>query len=115
MSLTNSSPGEIAKSASIASRLLATLSGAERDDALTALHEAIAKSRNDILAANSRDVAAAERAVEAGVLNQSVLKRLDLSRPGKFEDMLQGILSVRDLQDPGINSTKLLRDLSLAM
>ncbi|RAK72618.1 glutamate-5-semialdehyde dehydrogenase [Aspergillus fijiensis CBS 313.89] len=105
MSLTNSSPGEIAKSASIASRLLATLSGAERDDALTALHEAIAKSRNDILAANSRDVAAAERAVEAGVLNQSVLKRLDLSRPGKFEDMLQGILSVRDLQDPVGNVT----------
>ncbi|RAL15695.1 glutamate-5-semialdehyde dehydrogenase [Aspergillus homomorphus CBS 101889] len=105
MSLTDSTATEIAKTASIASRLLATLAGAERNDALTALHEAILNSRDDILAANSRDVAAAERAVEAGILNQSVLKRLDLSRPGKFEDMLQGILSVRDLKDPVGNVT----------
>ncbi|PYH40642.1 glutamate-5-semialdehyde dehydrogenase [Aspergillus saccharolyticus JOP 1030-1] len=116
MSLTDSSAAEIAKTASMASRLLATLPGAARNDALSALHEAIANSRVEILEANSRDVAAAERAVEAGVLNGSVLKRLDLSRPGKFEDMLQGILSVKDLDDPvGIVTMRTLLDDDLTL
>lgn len=42
----------------------------------------------------------AKQASESGKLSQSVLKRLDLSRPGKFDDMLQGILDVRELDDP---------------
>ena len=42
----------------------------------------------------------AKEASKDGKLSQSVLKRLDLSRPGKFDDMLQGILDVRNLPDP---------------
>jgi glutamate-5-semialdehyde dehydrogenase len=42
----------------------------------------------------------AHQASANGELSQSVLKRLDLSRPGKYEDMLKGILDVRDLPDP---------------
>ena len=42
----------------------------------------------------------AKQASHDGKLSQSVLKRLDLSRPGKFDDMLQGILDVRNLDDP---------------
>ena len=42
----------------------------------------------------------AKQASHDGKLSQSVLKRLDLSRPGKFDDMLQGILDVRNLGDP---------------
>lgn len=101
MSLTESSAADIAKTASLASRRLATLPGAARNEALTVLHQALLDNRNSILAANARDVEAASRAAENGNLSQSVLKRLDLSRPGKFADMLQGILSVRDLSDPG--------------
>ncbi|OJJ84926.1 glutamate-5-semialdehyde dehydrogenase [Aspergillus glaucus CBS 516.65] len=100
MSLTESSAADIAKTASFASRHLATLSNAARNDALTALHKALLDSRDSILAANARDVETASRAAENGNLNQSVLKRLDLSRPGKYADMLQGILNVRDLDDP---------------
>ncbi|KAL1979379.1 hypothetical protein VTN96DRAFT_6083 [Rasamsonia emersonii] len=100
MSLTESSASEIARSASLASRRLATLSNDARNEALTAIHAALLRERDSILEANARDVAAASRAAANGELSQSVLKRLDLSRTGKYEDMLNGILSVRDLDDP---------------
>ncbi|KAH8704690.1 gamma-glutamyl phosphate reductase [Talaromyces proteolyticus] len=100
MSLTELSAPEIAKSASVASRRLATLSEESRNNALTILHTALSENRDYILQANSRDVFSASQAAANGELNQSVLKRLDLSRPGKYEDMLQGILSVRSLEDP---------------
>ncbi len=100
MSLTDSSPLEIARSASIASRSLAVLPTKARNNALTAIHQALANARKSILAANAKDLDLATKAAENGEPSQSVLKRLDLGRKGKFEDMLQGILDVRDLNDP---------------
>ena len=101
MSLTESSPVEVARAASTASRSLATLPVKARNDALTILHDALRDARTQILAANARDVEAASKAAENGELSQSVLKRLDLSRKGKYDDMLKGILDVRELEDPG--------------
>ena len=101
MSLTDSSPLEIAKAASVSSRNLAILSTKARNDALTAMHGALQEAKDSILAANARDLELAAKAAEDGELSQSVLKRLDLGRKGKWEDMLQGILDVRDLEDPG--------------
>ena len=101
MSVTNSSPLEVAKAASIASRNLAILPAHARNEALTAIHQALADAKEEILAANARDVELATKAAEDGKLSQSVLKRLDLVRKGKWEDMLKGILDVRDLDDPG--------------
>lgn len=101
MSLTESSPSEIAKAAAISSRSLAVLSTKARNDALTAIHHALEQSKEVILSANARDVELASKAAENGELSQSVLKRLDLCKNGKWEDMLQGILDVRDLDDPG--------------
>ncbi|KAH1986076.1 hypothetical protein LV164_002804 [Aspergillus fumigatus] len=100
MSLTDSSAVEIARAASLASRQLATLPTIDRNDALTALHDALLRNREIILDANAKDVAIASQAANNGSLSHSVLKRLDLSRPGKYDDMLKGILSVRDLEDP---------------
>ncbi|KAJ5660277.1 hypothetical protein N7507_006728 [Penicillium longicatenatum] len=100
MSLTESAAVDVARSASLASRKLAILPDAARNEALTALHKALDENRATILAANARDVEAATFAADSGDLNHSVLKRLDLSRPGKYDDMLEGILSVRDLEDP---------------
>ena len=102
MSLTDSSSNEIAKAASVSSQSLAVLPTNARNAALTAIHEALASSKESILAANAVDVERASKAAEDGKLSQSVLKRLDLGRKGKWEDMLQGILDVRDLEDPGI-------------
>lgn len=101
MSLTGSAAVDVARSASLASRQLAILPNTARNEALTALHSALDKNRATILAANAKDVEAATRDANSGGLNPSVLKRLDLSRPGKYDDMLEGILSVRDLEDPG--------------
>ncbi|KAF6228471.1 hypothetical protein HO133_008201 [Letharia lupina] len=107
MSLTDSSPLEVAKAASISSRNLAILSTEARNDALTAIHGALQETKDIILAANAKDLELATKAAEDGELSQSVLKRLDLGRKGKWEDMLQGVLDVRDLEDPGGKETTL--------
>ncbi|KAL8649400.1 MAG: hypothetical protein Q9226_005591 [Calogaya cf. arnoldii] len=100
MSLTDSSPAQIAKAASVASRNLAILPSADRNNALSAIHQSLLQAKESILEANAKDLSLASKAVEDGRLSRSVLKRLDLGRPGKWEDMLQGILDVRDLEDP---------------
>jgi glutamate-5-semialdehyde dehydrogenase len=100
MSLTNASPEEAASAARLASRTLAVLSASDRNDALSIIHDALLASKNSILEANAKDLEAAARAVSSGELNQSIAKRLDLGKPGKYDDMLQGILDVRELDDP---------------
>lgn len=100
MSLTESTPESAARAASIAARTLAVLPVADRNEALTAMHAALLANKEAILAANARDMTRAAQASQSGNLNQSVLKRLDLSRSGKYDDMLSGILDVRRLDDP---------------
>ena len=100
MSLTNATPLEVAQSARLGSRKLAVLSTEERNAALTAIHTALSQGKDEVLAANAKDLEAANKAAAGGKLSQSLVKRLDLGKPGKYEDMLQGILDVRDLEDP---------------
>ena len=100
MSLTNATPLEVAQSARLGSRKLAVLSTEERNAALTAIHTALSQGKEEVLAANAKDLEAANKAAAGGKLSQSLVKRLDLGKPGKYEDMLQGILDVRDLEDP---------------
>ncbi|KAF2203918.1 gamma-glutamyl phosphate reductase GPR [Delitschia confertaspora ATCC 74209] len=100
MSLTNATPLEVAQAARLGSRKLAVLSTKERNAALTAIHKALAEGKDEVLAANVKDLEAAEKAAADGKLSQSLVKRLDLGKKGKYEDMLQGILDVRDLEDP---------------
>jgi glutamate-5-semialdehyde dehydrogenase len=101
MSLTHVSPEEAAKAASTASRTLATLPTEARNEALNTIYAALSAAKDAILAANARDLVSATKSAEDGELSQSVLKRLDLGRKGKWEDMLKGILDVRNLEDPG--------------
>ncbi|KAK3370296.1 Aldehyde/histidinol dehydrogenase [Podospora didyma] len=100
MSLTNASPLDAALAAKSASHVLATLPASARNDALTAMHDGLAQARDDILAANARDLDLARKAAADGSLSQSLVSRLDLGKKGKWEDMLQGILDVRGLDDP---------------
>ncbi|CAG8232984.1 unnamed protein product [Penicillium olsonii] len=103
MALTDLPADAVAQDASLASRRLATLSNADRSNALTVLHEALANKENRqfILEANARDREIAAQGAAAGSgLSDSVIKRLDLSHGEKYNDMLRGILSVRDLDDP---------------
>lgn len=101
---TSASPAEIAKASSLASTVLKAVDGQARNAALTAIHAHLEGAKDEILAANRKDLEEAERAAKEGKLSQSLIKRLDLTRPGKWEDMLQGILDVRDLEDPGKRS-----------
>ncbi|KAK4898272.1 glutamate-5-semialdehyde dehydrogenase [Elasticomyces elasticus] len=100
MSLTNASPEQAARAAKISSRTLATLPTSARNAALDAIHDALAEARDEILAANALDLELAKKSAANGELSASILKRLDLSRKGKFDDMLQGIKDVLELEDP---------------
>ncbi|KAF1919420.1 Aldehyde/histidinol dehydrogenase [Ampelomyces quisqualis] len=104
MSLTNATPLEVAQAARVGSRQLAVLSTEERNAALVAIHDALAQGKDDVLAANAKDLESANKAAEGGALSTSLVKRLDLGKPGKYDDMLQGILDVKELEDP-INKT----------
>ena len=70
------------------------------------MYDALQEAKDTILAANAKDLELATKAAENGELSQSVLKRLDLGRKGKWEDMMQGILDVRELEDPGEGSLR---------
>lgn len=100
MSLTNALPADAAKAAKSASHILATLPASARNDALTAIHKELSGAKANILAANARDLESARKAADNGELSLSILSRLDLGKKGKWEDMLKGILDVRDLEDP---------------
>ncbi|OTA36058.1 hypothetical protein BTJ68_03569 [Hortaea werneckii EXF-2000] len=100
MSLTNASPEQAARSAKISSRTLATLPVSARNAALDAVHDALAAARESILEANAKDMELAKQSSASGELSPGIMKRLDLSRKGKFDDMLQGIKDVRALEDP---------------
>lgn len=100
MSLTSATPLECASAAKSASHHLATLSVSQRNDALTAIHDSLAASKDAVLAANAEDMALARQAAADGQLSASLVSRLDLAKPGKWEDMLKGILDVRALADP---------------
>jgi glutamate-5-semialdehyde dehydrogenase len=101
MSLTNALPEDAARGAKSASHILATLPTASRNQALTAIHDALLQNKDEILAANVRDLELARKEAEDGRLSLSIVSRLDLGKKGKWEDMLKGILDVRDLEDPG--------------
>jgi hypothetical protein len=107
MSLTNASPIEAAQAARFASRKLAILPAAARNTALTAVHDALLEAKDLVLEANAQDLTSAAKAVQSGQLSQSLVKRLDLGRKGKYEDMLQGILDVQALEDPSEHAATL--------
>ncbi|KFA75641.1 hypothetical protein S40288_05934 [Stachybotrys chartarum IBT 40288] len=100
MSLTNASPEAAASAARTASFALATLPASARNAALDAVHDALAAAKHTILAANARDLDLARKAAADGRLSHALVSRLDLGKKGKWEDMLKGILDVRDLDDP---------------
>lgn len=100
MSLTNASPATAAQEAKSASFALASLPASARNAALDAIHDALAAARDDILAANARDLHLARQAAADGALSEALVSRLDLGKQGKWEEMLKGILDVRRLEDP---------------
>lgn len=86
----------IARDANLAFGVLKTLTNDQRSLALQKIHDGLKKNKDAILKANKIDM---DNATQAQ-LSPLLIKRLDLSNPGKFDSMLQGILDVAALPDP---------------
>ncbi len=85
-----------AKSSSIP---LASVPGATKDKALEAMALALDSNREKIISANKKDIAAAEKLVEAGRLSKALLKRLKVDDV-KIDEMIAGIKDVIKFEDP---------------
>ena len=92
---TNSSARDTAHAAREASRILSTLDARQRIEALEKLNVLLLEEKEAILVENRKDL---QEAKDAG-LPSSLISRLDLSKPGKYDEMAQGVLDVAKLQD----------------
>ncbi len=86
----------LAKSASIP---LASVPGAVKDRALAAMAQALDSNREKLISANKKDLAAAEKLVEAGKLPKALIKRLKVDNI-KIDEMIAGIKDVIKFEDP---------------
>ncbi|CUM66959.1 uncharacterized protein PRCAT00004646001 [Priceomyces carsonii] len=86
----------IARNANAAFTSLKILSGEQRSEALRKIYHGLKECQEEILQANKTDMDNANE----NSLSSSLIKRLDLSKNGKYDAMLQGILDVADLPDP---------------
>ena len=86
-----------AKAAFEASQLLPS---STRETALKIIADELDKNKDAILSANREDIKDAQREVDAGRMSQPMLSRLDLGKPGKWEQMVNGVTDVAKLPDP---------------
>ena len=82
-----------------AAHVLAALSGERRNLALLAAADALEARSAEILAANEKDCAVAQRAVESGELSRAMFARLRTTERGVAEMALR-VREVADLPDP---------------
>jgi glutamate-5-semialdehyde dehydrogenase len=82
-----------------AAHVLATLSGERRNEALHAAANAIEARAEEILAANEKDCAAAQQAVERGELSRAMFARLRTTERG-IAEMAARVREVSRLPDP---------------
>jgi glutamate-5-semialdehyde dehydrogenase len=89
----------LARSARQASRKLAVLSDETRRTALTAIADALDKRGAQILAANSKDCAAARELLSNGLMSQALFSRLRIKDTG-IGEMASRVREVANLPDP---------------
>jgi glutamate-5-semialdehyde dehydrogenase len=94
-----SNVADLARRARAASRLLATLNAARRNEVLLAAAAAIEEKSALILSANKLDCQAAAREVERGLMSRAMFERLQTSERG-IQQMAAGIREVAALDDP---------------
>lgn len=71
-----------------------------RETALKIIADELGINKASILAANRQDIQDAQREVDAGRMSKALLNRLDLGKPGKWEQMVKGVTDVAHLPDP---------------
>src|SRR5574341_302569 len=87
---------KLAKSASIP---LASVPAVTKNKALAAMASALDSNGEKIISANKKDLAAAEKLVEAGKLSKALVKRLKVDDL-KIDEMIAGIRDVIKFEDP---------------
>lgn len=100
---------QIAKDAKVASLEVADLSTEIKNQALIKIADEIELNKEQIFKANKKDLADAEKLVDAGELSKSTFNRLKLDE-NKMRDMIQGIRDIAKLSDP-VNKKLLVREL----
>jgi glutamate-5-semialdehyde dehydrogenase len=94
-----SNVADVARRAKEASRLLATLSAARRNELLHAAADAIEARQDEILSANNLDCQAAAPELEQGRMSRALFERLRTSERGVAQ-MATGVREVAALDDP---------------
>jgi glutamate-5-semialdehyde dehydrogenase len=89
----------LAVSAKQAARKISSATDVERNQALEAVADALARAAGAILEANGEDVAEAQAAVQRGELARVLVDRLKLS-PAKLDAIIAGVRAVAKLPDP---------------
>lgn len=89
----------IAKAAKNSSYRLASLSAKIKNKALEEIAKAMENRREEILAANAKDLAEAQKLVDSGKMSKALLGRLKLDE-NKLHDVIHGIYDVIELEDP---------------
>lgn len=100
---------EIAKSAKQASLKIADISTDLKNQALTAIADALENNKEEIFTANKQDLADAETLVKSGEITKATFNRLKLDE-NKMRDMISGIRDIAKLEDP-VNKVLLAREL----
>ena len=90
---------EIAKSAKVASVILAGLASSLKDRVLEEVANNLEENSEAIFEANKKDLEKAQELVDSGKLSKSVYKRLKLDE-NKLRDMVQGVRDLIALPDP---------------
>ncbi len=104
---------ELAKSAKVASKKMATLSADIKNKALLNIAEFLEFNKEKIFEANQQDLSNAQKLVKSGELKESVFNRLKLDE-NKMRDMIQGIVDIYNLEDP-IGKTLMKRTLDTGL
>ncbi len=90
---------ELAEAARRASRVLAPLSVERRNGALEAVAKALDGARDELIAANARDLVVAEEMLRKGELSAATLARLKLDE-ARLAEMVAQVRAVAALPDP---------------
>lgn len=101
---------KIAKQAKNASIILSSLPSEIKNNALKNVAEALTNNTNSIKEANQKDLDAAQKLVDEGMLSKSVFNRLKAD-DNKIRDMIAGIYDVIKLDDP-VNKIIFTRELA---
>lgn len=90
---------DIAKNAKIASLNIADLNTEIKNSALNKIAEAFEINKDEIFAANKKDLSEAEILVQNGEISKATFNRLKLDE-NKMRDMIQGVRDIANLAEP---------------